>query len=257
MRPSTGRVRHAAILASWVIAGVTIGAGCVATPPIGRSGPEITVPTTLVTQKPINQVEQAMIRFRNISCEGVSVGSGFAIDPHRIVTNRHVAGGADELFAETWDGRKLHVTDTKISPDNDLAVVTVSDTLTHTLPLAKADPVSHLNVSAVGYPLGRALRADDGSIIETVTSDLSSDDALVNFGEPRAVMFNARIRHGNSGGPLVNEDGTVVGIVYRVLSLADDTGLAIPVSSLHKVLDDNDLVANPDCETFVEKYGGG
>ncbi len=123
------------------------------------------------------------------------------------------------------------------------------------MPLAKSDPITHLPVWAVGYPLGRALRADKGKVIEMVTSDQSTDDPFTNYGEPRAIMYDARTRHGNSGGPLVDKDGTAVGIVYRVFSLQDNTSLAIPATTLRKVLDDKDLVANPDCETFIRKYG--
>lgn len=238
-----------------VCLGALLGTGCVATPPLGQANQEITVPSTLVADQPLSMVSRAMVRFRTVMCGGVYLGSGFAIDAHHLVTNRHVVGGASTVEVETWDSRKLHIDKVRISPDNDLAVVTVSDTLSHTVPLAKLDPITHLPVWAVGYPLGRALRADQGKVIETVTSDQSSNDPFTNYGEPRAVMFDARIRHGNSGGPLVNNDGTVVGVVYRVLSLADDTGLAIPVTTLHKVLDDQDLVANPDCETFIRKYG--
>jgi S1-C subfamily serine protease len=70
-------------------------------------------------------------------------------------------------------------------------------------------------------------------------------------------MFKARIRHGNSGGPLVNDSGTAVGVVYRFLSLADTTALAVPIAAVHRVLDGNDLVPNPGCDAFTQQYGGG
>ena len=51
--------------------------------------------------------ERMTLRVRNISCAGVATGSGFAIDAHTIITNRHVLQGAAVLELNTWDGVSL------------------------------------------------------------------------------------------------------------------------------------------------------
>lgn len=239
-----------------VLAVAALLAGCVATPPNTEVGAGVTVPSTLVLDAPMSKVSRAMVRFRTVMCDGVYLGSGFAVDDHRIVTNRHVIGGASQVWAETWDGRELHITKTQISPDNDLGVVTVSDDLTNTVPLGHDDPTTGLSVNVVGYPLGHALRVDRGKVEEMLTND-NPDDPNLDLQGSRAIMFKARIRHGNSGGPLVNDSGTAVGVVYRFLSLADTTALAVPIAAVHRVLDGNDLVPNPGCDAFIQQYGGG
>lgn len=246
--------KHAWAVATLAV--VALLASCVATPPTTDVSGGVSVPSTLVLDSPMAKVTRAMVRFRTVMCDGVYLGSGFAIDAHRIVTNRHVIGGASKVWAETWDGRELHITNTKISPDNDLGVVTVSDDLTNVVPLGNGDPTTGLPVNVVGYPLGHALRVDRGKVEEILTNDDPSDPNLDLQGS-RAIMFQARIRHGNSGGPLVNDDGTAVGVVYRFLSLADTTALAVPIAAVHHVLDGNDLIPNPDCKTFTDLYGGG
>ena len=244
---------------SWVVAVLAVAAvlaGCVATPPTTEVGEGVTVPSTLVLDSPMTKVSRAMVRFRTVMCDGVALGSGFAVDAHRIVTNRHVIGGASTLSAETWDGRELHITKAQISPDNDLGVVTVSDDLADTVRLGHDDPTGGLPVNVVGYPLGKALRVDRGKVDQMLDNDDPSDPNLDLQGS-RAIMFKARIRHGNSGGPLVDDEGTAVGVVYRFLSLADTTALAVPIAAVHHVLDGKDLVANPGCEAFTREYGGG
>ncbi len=221
--------------------------GCVPTPPASPIAGGISVPESLVSDDPMFSVAHAMVRFRTKSCLNVSTGSGFAIDEHRIVTNRHVVGGASVIEAETWDGRPLHVTSSKITPDNDLAVVEVSDTLSHTLKLGDEEPPAGSTINVVGYPLGNALRFDEGTAIEV------TDGA--DYGSDRVVLIDAKIRHGNSGGPIVNSAGLVVGVVFRFITLGDDTGLAIPVTSLRKELDGTNMVANPDCDTYTDEYG--
>ena len=230
--------------------------GCVATPPTTEVGGGVTVPSTLVLDSPMTKVTRAMVRFRTVMCDGVYLGSGFAVDAHRIVTNRHVIGGASKVWAQTWDGRDLHVTKTQISPDNDLGIVTVSDDLTNVVRLGSDDPTTGLAVNVVCYPLGKKLRVDRGKVEEILTND-NPDDPNLDLQGSRAIMFKARIRHGNSGGPLVNDEGTAVGVVYRFLSLADTTALAVPIAAVHRVLDGNDLVPNTDCGTFNDLYGGG
>src|SRR5262249_44927121 len=51
--------------------------------------------------------ERMTLRVRNISCAGVATGSGFAVDQHTIITNRHVLEGAAVLELNTWDGTSL------------------------------------------------------------------------------------------------------------------------------------------------------
>lgn len=229
--------------------------GCVSTPPTNDVAAGITVPSTLVIDAPMTRVSQAMIRFRTVMCDGVYLGSGFAVDRHTIITNRHVIGGASQIWADTWDGHELHIVSTRIATNYDLGVVTVSDDLSHTVTLGKGDPVTGIPVNVVGYPLGKALRIDRGKIEEMLNND-SPDDPNLDLQGDRAIMFKARIRHGNSGGPLVLDDGVAIGVVYRFLSTADTTALAVPIDAVHGALAGKSTIPNPGCDAFTERFGG-
>lgn len=238
------RRRSLAIVAAVCLVAI---AGCVPAAPATPIADGVTVPSSLVEQNPMTRVANGMVRFRTTACDGVFVGSGFATGPHTVVTNRHVVGGADTVAAETWDGIPLHITSVKISPDHDLAIVTVSDTLPVSLSLAPEEPNAGMPVTLAGYPRAKALAFSTGSVIE----DINGQDL---YGESRVVLTTAKVQHGNSGGPMVNALGIVVGIVFAV-TVGSNTGLAIPVSTLHTVLDNSDLEPNPACHDYLVTYG--
>src|SRR3954451_8386401 len=62
---------------------------------------------TLAQDSLTRAAEKLTLRVRNISCDGVATGSGFATDPHTIITNRHVLAGAAVLQLNTWDGTSI------------------------------------------------------------------------------------------------------------------------------------------------------
>ena len=66
-------------------------------------------PATLARDSAERAARTMTVRVRNTGCQGVATGSGFALDRHTLITNRHVLAGADELELDTWDGRSLTV----------------------------------------------------------------------------------------------------------------------------------------------------
>jgi S1-C subfamily serine protease len=230
------------LLAAVVAAMLLLGA-CVSDPPVTSVSDEISPETTLVSQRPAYHDKLVVVRFRVTQCGLVVVGSGFAIGPHTILTNRHVvaAAAAGDIQVDTWDGRPLHVVSAKVSPDVDLAEVTVSDTLSDIATLATDDPPGKTPVVAVGYPLAKALRLAPGKTIELLDGDVLD----TGF---RILLTSASVKPGNSGGPLIDGTGTVVGVVFA-LTIGDETGLAIPITVVHKTIDDDDFIANYTCGT--------
>lgn len=186
---------------------------------------------------------QAMVRIRTLSCDALSVGSGFAVDAHTILTNRHVVAGASRVTADTWDGRELEVTDTRVSTVADLAIITVADTLEATVRLAQADPPVEpgMAVSVLGYPFGHALRRTPGTV-----QGIRDDDSI---------LFTARVHHGNSGGPLLDDAGDAVGVVYRKVVGDTEAGLALPSSVVTTNPADATFIDNPDCARAEELFG--
>jgi len=148
----------------------------------------------------------------------VSVGSGVVIDEAgTILTNLHVAGSAPILKVTFADGLETEADLVGAQPENDLAVIRphrLPDdlkpaALASTRGLAPGD-----EVVAVGFPFGLSRSVSAG-----VVSGLGRSWQL-GEGEParNLIQFDAAANPGNSGGPLVNRDGEVLGIVTGILN---------------------------------------
>jgi S1-C subfamily serine protease len=193
---------------------------------------------TLAQDSPERLAERLTVRVRNVTCEGLATGSGFAVDPHVLVTNRHVLAGATELEVDTWDGHTLDVPSAAVGALGDLGVVVVDGTLPQVGefgPQAKQGDV----VTAVGYPLGGPLTLSDGVVVDRVPG--------AGFGIDGAVLrLTAKVQPGNSGGPLLDTRGRIVGVVFA-LEVKTGFGLAIPVDTLIDLARSGGLRDVPGC----------
>ena len=166
-----------------------------------------------------------------------SLGSGFVIDPSGlVVTNNHVIEGADEIIINFTDGTKLKVTKIlghdpktdlallKVEPKKPLKAVTFGDS-------AKMRVGDW--VMAIGNPFGLGGSVTVG-IISATKRDINAgpyDDFL---------QTDAAINRGNSGGPLFNMDGQVIGVNTAIISPTGGSigiGFAVPSNSAVQVID--------------------
>jgi S1-C subfamily serine protease len=188
--------------------------------------PEVTAGTP--TLRGFSDYERAALRIRNISCEGVSRGSGFAVADRVIVTNRHVAEGATSLEVETYDGHTRVVQTAGAVSIADLAIIRTTQALPATLPLAPANPRRGARITVVGFPGAGQLTTTTGTVLGYGPDGLGLSD------EPMLVN-DAPIQPGSSGSPLVDDAGRVVGVAYAG-SRDGGPNLAVPVDLLSKVI---------------------
>jgi S1-C subfamily serine protease len=224
-------------------AAVTLGTGItpaparVAVPAVASVAPGTLkgLPEKLAQDSLTRAAEKLTLRVRNISCQGVATGSGFALDPHTIITNRHVLAGAAVLELNTWDGTSLDadVDESATGRLVDIGVTKVSQELPAVAALGR-DPKPSQQVTAVGYPLGGPLTLSPGRVIAYLDgSKLPGETAF-----PGKVMeLSTRIKHGNSGGPLLDSAGRVVGVIFAGQPGATEqdymrVAYAIPLSSV-------------------------
>jgi S1-C subfamily serine protease len=185
--------------------------------------------------------ERVAVRVRNVGCDGVSTGSGFAVSEDILVTNRHVVAGADTLQVSTYDGQDLLVETAGAAVVADLAIVHTRSALPAAVTLAESDPELGEPVEVVGYPGGGRRTTSAGPVL-----GFAEDPLDANAGQ--IVVTDAPAEPGSSGSPMYDESGQVVGVVYAATK--DGTrSLAVPVSTLHALLDeasfDDDV---PPCE---------
>lgn len=154
-------------------------------------------------------------RQRAANADGVSSGTGFCVHPDGyVLTNHHVIEDAREILARSPRHRcalELVFAD----PTNDLALLR-ADVPPPGVALFRDGPQARLGeaVIVIGYPLGGLL----GSGPQVTTGNISS---LIGPGDDtRSLQFTAPTQAGNSGGPLLDDDGTVVGVVSSKLNAA-------------------------------------
>jgi serine protease Do len=159
-------------------------------------------------------------------------GTGFIIDPDgSILTNNHVIDRAERITVKLSDGRSLHARVIGADPDTDIALIKVDGEAR--LPVAPLGDSSTLRmgewVCAIGNPLGY-----EHSVTVGVVSFLGRklfDASLDNY-----IQTDAAINFGNSGGPLINARGEVIGINAAISSRASSIGFAVPINGATAIL---------------------
>ncbi len=163
-----------------------------------------------------------------------AAGSGFVWDDEgHIVTNKHVIDGADRIIVVLSDGVQVDAELVGDDPDSDLAVIKITDASVRppAISLGDSDTIKPGQLAvAIGDPFSRGFSMTSG-IISAVGRTINPSDS--NFSVPRVVQHDAATNPGNSGGPLLNRQGDVVGINTQIISETggfSGVGLAIPVN---------------------------
>jgi serine protease Do len=159
-------------------------------------------------------------------------GSGFIIDAAgHILTNNHVIEGAERITVKLSDGRSHRATVVGADPATDIALIKV--TSTDTLPIAPLGDSDHVRVGewvcAIGNPLAYEHTVTVG-VISFMGRKLF-DQSLDNY-----IQTDAAINFGNSGGPLINSRGEVIGINSAISWRASNIGFAIPINQAKVIL---------------------
>ena len=168
--------------------------------------------------------------------ERMGEGSGVVVrDNGYILTNNHVVDGMDRLIVRLADGREFDAKVVGVDPDSDLAVVKIDATGLTAAKIGDADALRTGDwVVAVGTPFG---------LEHTVTAGIVSAKGRANLGLNQFEDFiqtDAAVNPGNSGGPLVNLNGEVVGINTAIRTASGGSngiGFAIPSTSFKPVME--------------------
>lgn len=183
------------------------------------------------------------VRVRAVGCESLGTGSGFLLDETLLVTNRHVVEDAMVLELNTWDGQSVEAVLTAVAYADDLALVRIAESLPSVGRLATSDADPGERVTVVGYPHGGPLLETTGTLLEY--APLQGEDAA-----SPVMRLSATIQPGNSGGPVLADDGSVVGVVFGV-EPSTGNGLAIPASAVRELLQRGGAPPEPaSCQTL-------
>jgi S1-C subfamily serine protease/uncharacterized membrane protein required for colicin V production len=165
------------------------------------------------------------------SCQLALEGSGFVVSPERVMTNAHVVAGTDEVTVETVDDR-LEARVVHYDPETDVAVLSVPGLTAPVLPFANQPATSGQDGIVLGYPLDGPYTANGARVRDRIslTGPDIYDSATVNR---EVFTLRALVRSGNSGGPLVDTQGRVIGVIFGAAVDESETGFALTAAEVH------------------------
>jgi S1-C subfamily serine protease len=187
--------------------------------PVRRPDPAI------ASDPDVERAGDSVVRVYGTACGLGLEGSGWAIGPDLIVTNAHVVAGEDDTTVTTRNGATLDATAVHFDPRNDLALLRVSVALP-ALRITR-DPGYGTAGAVLGYPRNGPYAVTPARLGDT--REAISEDSY-GRGPLRRTISSLRggVRSGNSGSPLVNSEGRVMGTVFAATTSGPPGGFAIP-----------------------------
>jgi S1-C subfamily serine protease len=200
---------------------------------IGPAAPVAAPDPAIVEDPEVVGAESSVVRVLGTAC-GLGVeGSGWVVGPGLVVTNAHVIAGEDDTTATTSGGASLQATPVHYDPENDLALLRVDAELP-ALALAP-DRSSGTAAAVLGYPENGPYAVAPARLGDT--RDTISEDSYGRGPIRRSITsLRGTVRSGNSGGPLVDDRGRVLGTVFAATTTGTPGGFAVPDEVVEEAL---------------------
>ena len=168
------------------------------------------------------------------SCDRVVEGSGFVVAAERVMTNAHVVAGVSAPIVTAPDAEPLEARVVHFDPRTDVAVLAVPG-LDRAALAFRGDATAGAHAAVVGYPGNGPLRTEPVRVRgehALLGSDIYDDGTV----RRDVLSIRGEIRPGNSGGPLVADDGLVFGVVFAASLTDPETGYALSAAEVSRAL---------------------
>nr|PZN24754.1 MAG: acid resistance periplasmic serine protease MarP [Mycolicibacterium hassiacum] len=178
----------------------------------------------------------SVVKIRGVApgCQKVLEGSGFVVAPHRVMSNAHVVAGPESATVEV-NGRTYDAYVVSYDPQTDISILDVPDLTAPPLAFAQGEVPSGTSAIVMGYPGGGDFVATPARIRETI--DLNGPDIYRESTVTREVYtIRGTIRQGNSGGPMIDQAGNVLGVVFGAAVDDADTGFVLTARAVEQQL---------------------
>ena len=189
----------------------------------------VSISNVIASTLVVNKVFPAtvLITAEDINGQPQSLGSGFLVAPNIIATNFHVIENSYSGFVKFVNKKEIYEIEGVVgyNSDYDLALIKISDNIGTPLPLISPSIDIGQKIFVIGNPLGLEGTISDGII-----------SGLRNLDDYSVLQISAPISPGNSGGPVVNENGNVIGIATFTISEGQNINFAVPVKYLKELL---------------------
>jgi S1-C subfamily serine protease len=170
------------------------------------------------------------------SCRRRIEGSGFVFAPQRVMTNAHVVAGTKGNLTVEVNGTRKTGQVVLYNPDLDLAVVAVPGLDAPPMEWAAEEAGTGADAIVVGYPLDGPFTATSARVRD-VRNVKGPDIYEKNTVVREVYTLRAEVRNGNSGGPLIDTDGQLLGVIFAAAVDDPDTGFALTADEARPVAD--------------------
>ena len=191
-----------------IIAGVNFPAAFSGLEPVAPS--QLPLPASVNTPG-IQAAASETLKIRGLGCGGIVFGSGFPVGPGMVLTNAHVVAGTQGTTVVNPTGRSLAARVILFDPERDVAILYVPRLAL--VPLSQASAHQGTQGAAIGYPGGGPEQVKPAVVngqVKAEGRDIYGQNLVV-----RSIwIMQAEVQPGNSGGPLVDLDGNVVGVIF-------------------------------------------
>ncbi len=196
--------------------------------PSPRGG--VKLPSLGDLQTAVDRDKASVVKLEGQGCGGVVEGSGFVVGPGLVATNAHVVAGIHQPYVIDSNGTHRG-TVIWFDPNLDFAVLRVSNLAGSTLVISASHVTPGTAAAVLGYPGGGSFTASTAAVLDEFTA---SGRNIYDSGTTTRAVYEIRatVIPGNSGGPLVDKDGSVIGVVFAESTTYQHAGYALTTAQV-------------------------
>ena len=183
------------------------------------------VPGNAVVQAAVNRAQRSTVRIFGVGCGGVQTGSGFVVGSGLVMTNAHVVAGIQNPQVQDAGGQHRS-TPVLFDAKLDVAVLRATGLAGGPLPVASREVGRGQGGAVLGYPGGGGFSAGPAAVLRKFSA-VGRDIYGRELTRRDVYQLQASIRQGNSGGPFVRRDGTVLGVIFAASTTDQEIGYAL------------------------------
>lgn len=197
----------------------------------------VEVPDAGADTAALNEAAGSVVKIAGTAfqCGQNQTGSGFVIAPDRVMTNAHVVASVNEPVVEIPDGRVLPGRVVHFDPVHDIAVLAVDGLDVRPLPLGEELADGTL-AAFQGYPAGGPFQSQPATV-QSLSTVLVQNIYGADPEELEVYTLAADVEQGNSGGPLLDQDGRIAGLVFAKATDDVPVGYALSLEEIQPVID--------------------
>ncbi len=195
---------------------------------------QVSLPDSSVMKPAVDKDQASVVKIEGLECGGIAEGSGFIVDNDLVVTNAHVVAGVRRPVVEDQSGSHRAVA-VWFDPNLDIAFLQVSGLKARPLSFVSSKQPTGTPAAALGYPGGGNFDAQ----LATIADEFSAVGRNIYGGgltNRDVYSIKSIVRPGNSGGPLIDKEGDVLGVVFATSTEYSDIGYVITADQVAKEL---------------------